>query len=163
MTNTPTLGLPVEVKHFIVYCEASNFCMDFMLMQDKKVIAYALWQLKVNQRSYPTHDLKLVAVVFAIMIWLRYLYDIKREAFTDHRSLQHLFSQKDINLRQYVWLSYVKIMMSPSNTIRASSMLWRTLSVEKWWVWVVLLAWVYPRDVWPNKLRPWILNSCNSS
>ena len=70
-----------------------------MLMQDKNVIAYASRQLKVHERNYPIHDLELAAVVFALKIWQHYLYGVKCEVFTDHRSLQHVFTQKDLNLR----------------------------------------------------------------
>ncbi|WMV08080.1 hypothetical protein MTR67_001465 [Solanum verrucosum] len=55
--------------------------------KDKNVIAYASRQLKVHEKNYPTHDLELVAVVFALKIWRHYLYGVKCEVFTDHRSL----------------------------------------------------------------------------
>ncbi|WMV55149.1 hypothetical protein MTR67_048534 [Solanum verrucosum] len=67
---------------------------------DKTVIAYASCQLKMHDRNYPTHDLELAAVVFALKIWRHYLYGVKYEVFTDHSSLQHVFTQNDLNLRQ---------------------------------------------------------------
>ncbi|WMV24498.1 hypothetical protein MTR67_017883 [Solanum verrucosum] len=66
---------------------------------DKNVIAYASRQLKVHERNYPTHDSELAAVVFSLKIWRHYLYGVKCEVFTDHRSLQHVFTQKDLNFR----------------------------------------------------------------
>ncbi|KAH0730183.1 hypothetical protein KY289_001371 [Solanum tuberosum] len=77
-------------------------------MQDKNVIAYASHQLKVHERNYPTHDLELEAVVFTLKIWRHYLYGIKCEVFTDHRSLQHVFTQMDLNLRQRRWMELLK-------------------------------------------------------
>ncbi|WMV41305.1 hypothetical protein MTR67_034690 [Solanum verrucosum] len=77
-------------------------------MHDKNVIAYASRQLKVHERKYPTHDLELSAVVFALKIWGNYLYGIKCEVFTDHFSLQHVFTQKDLNLRQRRWMELLK-------------------------------------------------------
>ena len=56
-------------------------------MQEKSVIAYASRQLKVHERNYPTHDLELAAVVFALKQWRHYLYGVKCEVYTDHRSL----------------------------------------------------------------------------
>ncbi|WMV20138.1 hypothetical protein MTR67_013523 [Solanum verrucosum] len=56
--------------------------------------------LKVHERNYPTHDLELAAVVFALKIWRHYLYGVNCEVFTNHRSLQHVFTQNDLNLRQ---------------------------------------------------------------
>ena len=58
-------------------------------MQEKNVIAYASRQLKVHERNYPTHDLDLAAVVFALKQWRPYLYGVKCEVYTDHRSLQY--------------------------------------------------------------------------
>ncbi|WMV41230.1 hypothetical protein MTR67_034615 [Solanum verrucosum] len=75
---------------------------------DKNVIAYASYQLKMHERNYPTHDLELAAVVFALKIWPHYLYGVNCEVFTNHRSLQHVFTQKDLNLRQRIWMELLK-------------------------------------------------------
>ncbi|WMV09405.1 hypothetical protein MTR67_002790 [Solanum verrucosum] len=100
LTTKPILALPVEGKGLIVYCDTSNFGLGVVLMQDKIVKAYASRQLKVNKKNYPTHDLVLAAVVFALKIWRHYLYGVRCEMFTDHRSLQHVFTQNNLNLRQ---------------------------------------------------------------
>jgi len=60
-------------------------------MQDGWVIAYASRQLKAHERNYPTYDLELAAVVFALKIWRHYLYRVHCEEFIDHRSLKYLF------------------------------------------------------------------------
>ena len=73
-------------------------------MQKQKVIAYASRQLKVHEKNYTTHDLELGAVVFALKIWRHYLYGTKCTVFTDHKSLQHIFDQKDLNMRQRRWV-----------------------------------------------------------
>ncbi|WMV55632.1 hypothetical protein MTR67_049017, partial [Solanum verrucosum] len=65
-------------------------------------------QLKVQERNYPTHDLELTAVVFALKIWRHYLYGVKCEVFTDHRSVQHIFTQNDLNLSQRRWMELLK-------------------------------------------------------
>ncbi|WMV58523.1 hypothetical protein MTR67_051908, partial [Solanum verrucosum] len=108
LTTTPILALPVEGKDFIIYCDASHSGLGDVLMQDKNVIAYASRQLKVHERNYPTHDLESAAVVIALNIWRYYLYGVKCEVFTDHRSLQHVFTQKDLNLRQRRWMELLK-------------------------------------------------------
>ena len=77
-------------------------------MQEKNVIAYASRQLKVHECDYPTHDLELAAVVFALKQWRHYLYGVKCEVYTEHRSLQYLFTQKDLNLRQRRWMELLK-------------------------------------------------------
>ena len=77
-------------------------------MQERNVIAYASRQLKVHERNYPTHDLELAAVVFALKQWRHYLYGVKCEVYTDYRSLQYVFTQKDLNLRQRRWMELMK-------------------------------------------------------
>nr|GEV49740.1 putative reverse transcriptase domain-containing protein [Tanacetum cinerariifolium] len=70
----------------------------------KKVIAYASRQLKPNEENYTTRDLELGTVVFTLKIWRHYLYGIKCMVFTDHKSLQHILDQKELNMRQHRWL-----------------------------------------------------------
>ncbi|GJY76622.1 putative reverse transcriptase domain-containing protein [Tanacetum coccineum] len=75
-----------------------------VLMQKEKVIAYASRQLKIHEKNYMTHDLELGVVVFALKMWRHYLYGTKCVVFTDHKSLQHILDQKELNMRQYRWL-----------------------------------------------------------
>ncbi|GKE77740.1 putative reverse transcriptase domain-containing protein, partial [Tanacetum coccineum] len=75
-----------------------------VLMQIEKVIAYASRQLKIHEKNYTTHDLELGVVVFAIKIWRHYMYGTKCTVFTDHKSLQHILNQKELNMRQRRWL-----------------------------------------------------------
>ena len=99
LTTTPILTLPVEGKNFILYCDASYSGLGAVLMKENNVIAYASRQLTVHERNYLTHDLELVAVVCALKQWRHYLYEVKCEVYTDHHSLQYVFTQKDLNLR----------------------------------------------------------------
>ncbi|GJW53714.1 putative reverse transcriptase domain-containing protein [Tanacetum coccineum] len=88
----------------MVYCDASLKGYGVVLMQREKVIAYASRQLKVHEENYTTHDLELGAVVFALRLWRHYLYGTKCVVFTDHKSLQHIMNQKELNLRQRRWI-----------------------------------------------------------
>ena len=72
------------------------------------MIAYAYRQLKKHEQNYPTHDLELVAVVFALKIWRHCLYGVPCQIFTDHKSLQYILIQKELNLRQRRWLELIK-------------------------------------------------------
>nr|GEX88284.1 putative reverse transcriptase domain-containing protein [Tanacetum cinerariifolium] len=74
-----------------------------VLMQREKGIAFALRQLKIHKKNYTTHYLELGAVVFALKMWRHYLYDAKCVVFTDHKSLQHIIDQKELNMRQRRW------------------------------------------------------------
>ncbi|GJR93157.1 putative reverse transcriptase domain-containing protein, partial [Tanacetum coccineum] len=58
----------------------------------------------VHEKNYTTHDLELGAVVFALKMWRHYLYSTKCVAFTDHKILQHILDQKELNMRQRRWL-----------------------------------------------------------
>nr|GEX29462.1 putative reverse transcriptase domain-containing protein [Tanacetum cinerariifolium] len=69
-----------------------------------KVIAYASRQLKTHEKNYTTHDLELGAVVFALKIWRHYLFGMKSVIYTDHKSLQYIFDQKELNMRQRHWV-----------------------------------------------------------
>ncbi|XP_075521392.1 uncharacterized protein LOC142554614 [Primulina tabacum] len=100
LTSAPILALPCGTEDFIIYTDASKMGLGALLMQRGKVIAYVSRQLKDYEKNYPTHDLELAAVVFALKIWRHYLYDKKYEVFTDHKSLKYLFSHKELNMRQ---------------------------------------------------------------
>jgi hypothetical protein len=77
-------------------------------MQDGKVIAYSFRQLKKHEHNYPTHDLELAAMVFALKIWRHYLYGESCDIFTDHNGLKYLFTQKELNLWRRRWLKLIK-------------------------------------------------------
>ncbi|GJW81091.1 reverse transcriptase domain-containing protein [Tanacetum coccineum] len=100
----PILALPEGSEDFVVYCDASIKGLGAVLMQRMKVIAYASRQLKIHEKNYTTHDLELGAVVFALKIWRHYLYGTKCVVFTDHKIIQHILDQKDLNMRQRRWI-----------------------------------------------------------
>ncbi|GKC28576.1 putative reverse transcriptase domain-containing protein [Tanacetum coccineum] len=102
--SAPILALPKGSENFVVYYDASHKGLGAMLMQKERVIAYASHQLKIHEKNYTTHDLKLGAVVFALKMWRHYLYGTKCVVFTDHKSLQHILDQKELNMRQRRWL-----------------------------------------------------------
>ena len=104
LCEAPFLALPEGSEDFVVYCDASIQGLGAVLMQRFKVTAYASRQLKSHEENYTTHDLELGAVVFALKIWRHYLYGTKCMVFTDHKSLQHILDQKELNMRQCRWL-----------------------------------------------------------
>ncbi|GKA01320.1 putative reverse transcriptase domain-containing protein [Tanacetum coccineum] len=81
LCSAPILALPERSKNFIAYCDASIKGLGSVLMQREKVIAYASRQLKIHEKNYTTHDSEL-----------------------DHKSLQHILDQKELNMRQRRWL-----------------------------------------------------------
>ncbi|GJT40608.1 putative reverse transcriptase domain-containing protein, partial [Tanacetum coccineum] len=76
LCSAPILALPKGAENFIIYCDASHKGLGAVLIQNKKVIAYASRQLKIYEKNYTTHDL----------------------------DLQHILDQKELNMRQRRWL-----------------------------------------------------------
>nr|GEV69952.1 putative reverse transcriptase domain, ribonuclease H-like domain, aspartic peptidase domain protein [Tanacetum cinerariifolium] len=104
LCNAPVLALPDGSEDFVAYCDASEIRLSCVLMQRGKVIAYASRQLKIHENIYTTRDLELGAVVFALKIWRHYLYGTKSVIYMDHKRLQHIFSKKELNMRQHRWI-----------------------------------------------------------
>ena len=94
------LTLPYCGENYNVYCDEFGVCLGCVLIEGCKVIAYASRQLNVNEKNYPTHDLELAAVVFALKLWRHYLYGVHVDVFTNHKSLQYVFTQRELNLSQ---------------------------------------------------------------
>jgi hypothetical protein len=95
LVNDPILALPESGKSFIVYTDASRIVLGCVLMQEGRVIAYGSRQLKKHEGNYPTHDLELAAIVFALKSWRHYLYGESCDIYTDqesqHNSTVHYF------------------------------------------------------------------------
>ena len=108
LTLAPVLTLPSGDEGYTVYCDASRVGLGCVLMQNGKVIAYASRQLMKHTQNYPTHDLEMAAVDFALKIWRHYLYGVTCEIHTDLKSLKYIFQQGDLNLRQKRWMQLLK-------------------------------------------------------
>jgi hypothetical protein len=71
-------------------------------------VGYSSRQLKLHERNYPTRDLELVAVVHALKTRRHYLYGQKCDVYTDHKRLQYIFTQSELNMRHRRWLELIK-------------------------------------------------------
>ncbi|KAL0550232.1 hypothetical protein IC582_014736 [Cucumis melo] len=100
LVTASVLTVPDGSGNFVIYSDASKKGLGCVLMQQGKVVAYASRQLKIHEQNYPTHDLELAVVVFALKIWRHYLYGEKIQIYTDHKSLKYFFTQKELNMRQ---------------------------------------------------------------
>ena len=92
LMTAPVLALPSGKDGYVVYSDASRQGLGCVLMEDGRVIAYASRQLKKHEQNYSAHDLELAAVVFALKIWRHYLYGVPCQIFTNHKSLQYIFT-----------------------------------------------------------------------
>jgi hypothetical protein len=108
LTTTPVLAQPDIGKLFDVYCDASGIGIGGVLVQDGRVIDYASWQLWRHDEHYLTHDLELLAIVHALKVWRHYLLGNLLYMYTDHKSLKYLFTQPNLNMRQWRWLRLIK-------------------------------------------------------
>ncbi|WVZ88875.1 hypothetical protein U9M48_035342 [Paspalum notatum var. saurae] len=108
LTSAPVLAQPDITKPFDVYCDASSSGLGGVLMQEGRVIAYASCQLRKHEVNYPTHDLELLAVVYALKKWRHYLLGNTCHVYTDHKSLKYIFTQPELNMRQRRWLELIK-------------------------------------------------------
>ena len=57
-----------------MFYDALKDGLGCVLMQSKNVVAYGSRQQKNHEQNYPTNDMELVAIVFALNIWRHYLY-----------------------------------------------------------------------------------------
>ena len=108
LVSAPILAIPTSSGGLVVYSDASKCGLGCVLMQNGRIIAYASRQLKDYEKNYPTHDLELAAIVFALKIWRHYLYGERCEIYTNHKSLKYFFTQKELNMRQRRWLELEK-------------------------------------------------------
>ena len=108
LVEAPILTQPTLGKEYTLYSDALRIGLGCVLMQDGKVVAYASKQLKPYEQNYPTHDLELATVLFALKIWRHYLYGEKCRIYTYHKSLKYLLTKKELNLRQGRWLELFK-------------------------------------------------------
>ncbi|KAJ9535172.1 hypothetical protein OSB04_un001749 [Centaurea solstitialis] len=99
LCEAPVLTILERVEDLTVYCDdASYHGLGCFLMQRGRVVAYASRQLKTHEVNYPTHDLELVVVVFALKLWRHNLYGVRCTIYTDHKSLRYFMDQQNLNM-----------------------------------------------------------------
>jgi hypothetical protein len=108
LTTAPVLAQPDIEKSFDVYCDAFGTGIGGVPMQDGRAIAYTSRQLWCHEEHYPTHDLELLAFIHTLKVWRHYLLGNLVHIYTDHKSLKYLFTQPDLNMRQWRWLELIK-------------------------------------------------------
>ena len=91
LTTAPISIVPDKEQGYTVYCDASRAGLGCVLMQSGRVVSYGSRQLKNHEQNYPTHDMELAAVVFALKIWRHYLYGKQFKVYSDHKSLMYIF------------------------------------------------------------------------
>ena len=108
LTSAPILIVSERGQGYTVYRDASKGGLGCVLMQSGIVVAYGSRQLKNHEQNYPTHDMELETVVFALKILCHYLYGEQFEMYSDHKSLKYIFTQRDLNMRQRRWMEFLE-------------------------------------------------------
>ncbi|XP_042983327.1 uncharacterized protein LOC122312723 [Carya illinoinensis] len=110
--DIPKTTFRSRYKHFelkVMPFGLANSLVAFMDLMNRegRVVAYESHQLKDHEKNYPTYDLELAVVVFALKIWQHYLYGELCKVYTDHKSLKYLFAQKNLRMRHRRWLELI--------------------------------------------------------
>ena len=108
LTTAPILIVLDRGQGYTVYCDASRAGLGCVLMQSGRVVAYGSRQLKNHEQNYPTHDMELAAVVFALKILRHYLYGEQFEVYSDQKIMKYIFTQRDLNMRQRRWIEFLE-------------------------------------------------------
>ena len=129
-----------------MYCDASRSGLGCVLMQSGRVVAYGSRQLKNHEQNYPTHDMELATVVFALKIWRHFLYGEQFEVYSNHKSLKYIFTQRDLNTRQRRWMEFLEdydftLHYHPGKAnVVADALSWKSQGVlasiasREWWI-----------------------------
>ena len=106
LATHPVLKLPNFSQPFELEVDACGQGIGGILKQEGHPVAYESRQLRPHEKSYPTHDLELLAVVYTLKRWRHYLLGMRFQLSTDHKSLKWIFTQPDLNMRQRRWLEF---------------------------------------------------------
>ena len=96
--DTKILRHPDFSKEFYVQTDASNKAIGAVLLQDfgrntLEPIEFASRKLSSSEVNWHVSDKELIAIVFALNKWIRYLLPRHFTVFTDHKNLEELFKQ----------------------------------------------------------------------
>ena len=108
LTSAPILIVPERGQGYTMYCDALKVGLGCVLMQSGRVVAYGSHQLKNHEQNYPTHDMELAVVAFALKILRHYLYGEQFKMYSYQKSLKYIFTQRDLNMRQCRWMEFLE-------------------------------------------------------
>lgn len=114
LTSAPCLIIPQTGPDstFVLWTDASTFAVGSVLLQKTpdglQPVAYDTRKLNPAETNYPVHELELLGVVHALRTHRHYLEGcLQFEVITDHDTLRHFFTQRDLSRRQARWLDFL--------------------------------------------------------
>ncbi|CAI7861784.1 unnamed protein product [Closterium sp. NIES-53] len=112
LVSPPVLRIADPSKPFEVVTDSSDFAIGAVLLQDfgngLQSIAYESRKLQAAECNYPIHEKEMLAIIHAFKLWRCYLVGADVTVRTDHKSLQYLRAQPNLNPRQIRWLDYME-------------------------------------------------------
>ena len=107
LTTPPTLAYPDLIKPFVLYTDASDYCVGAVLVQEidgiEKPIQYLSHKLTDTQRKWPVIDKEGYAIVYALQKLDHFLNGAAFVIKTDHKPLKYLFSSEMKNKKVQLW------------------------------------------------------------
>ena len=107
LTQAPTLAMPDTQLPYTVICDASNFGIGAVLLQEEHPIAFMSRLLDPAQMNWSVTDRELLAVIEALKLWRCYLGDRAFTVVTDHNPLTFFATKKDLHGRQARWAEHL--------------------------------------------------------
>ena len=108
LASFPVLKLPDFSQPFEVVVDACGQGIGGILKQDGHPVAYESRQLRIHEKNYPTHDLELLAVIYALKRWRHYLLGRRFQLVADRKSLKWIFTQPELNMRHRRWVEFLQ-------------------------------------------------------
>lgn len=68
------------------------------------MLYYESRKLNEYEKNYMTHDLELVAIIYALNMWMHYILGRIFILMSDHSRMRYLFEKPNINAKKDRWL-----------------------------------------------------------
>ena len=77
-----------------IQCDASDYGLGAVLLQNEQPVYYASRALTSAERNYPQIDKEALAIVFSVHKFHEYVYGRKIKIISDHKPLESIFRKE---------------------------------------------------------------------
>lgn len=90
------------MKLFATFRRKDCFEERTRVCSNAKQTSNGLWlqEVEPHEENYPTHDLELVAIIFALKACRHYLYGVCFKMLRNYKSLKYRFEQKELSMQK---------------------------------------------------------------